>query len=130
MATRGKKPKPTKLHVVDGTYRSDRHANRDGEPESPDAPVRPAKLTKREGEIWDDMVATAHWLGVHDTSKAHAWTCMTARLEKTKYDAQASIFAQWRVLGSELGFDIGARTRLGGLSGPKVKNNFDKFFDD
>ena len=128
MATRGRKPKPTKLHVIDGTYRADRHAVRAGEPESTDTPKRPAKLTKREALLWKERIETASWLGVHDSEKAAAWVFMTVRLEKAKFDVQASTFAQWRALGSELGFDPSSRARLGGFTDGGSAYPPDEFF--
>lgn len=130
MATRGRKPKPTKLHVIAGTYRADRHSARAGEPESTDTPKRPPKLTKREALLWEERIETASWLGVHDSEKAIAWVFMTVRLEKAKFDVQASTLAQWRALGSELGFDPAARARLGGVSDGGSDDPADKFFDD
>lgn len=73
-------------------------------------------------------IATAWWLSSHDAPKAHAWVAMHAEFERSPSKMTAARIAQLRVLGSELGFDPGARARLGGSSGKKPKKPNDKYF--
>jgi hypothetical protein len=111
MAVRGAKPKPTRLHLVDGTYRPDRHP--EAEPQ-PDGPIRkPAKLRGRAGELWDEFIARAHWLTWADGPKALSWCHLQAEFERSPTKMVASRIAQLRGLGSELGFDPTSRARMG-----------------
>ena len=58
----GRKPKPTHLHVAEGTLNVTRHRNRENEPVVTGKPVKPKSLNGRASKIWDDVVEFAHWL--------------------------------------------------------------------
>jgi len=128
MAIRGRKPKPVALHVVGGTLNTTRHAAAQNAPDAGGSSVRPAKLKKREGELWDQYIETAFWLSSHDSAKAHQWCVLFAQWEKKPAEMTAAYFGQLRSLGSELGLDPASRMRMGGSG--KAKKSKDEFFDD
>lgn len=116
MAARGRKPKPTHLHVIDGTLRGDRH-KRDGEPEPDGRPVKPKKLKGRKSrasEIWDEIIERADWLSWADGPKAHVFCVLMAEFEKAPLKMPSARITQIRTLGSELGLDPSSRARIGG----------------
>jgi len=127
MATRGRKPKPVELHVVGGTLNATRHAAALAAPDAGGSPVRPAKLKKREAELWDQYIETAFWLSSHDSAKAHQWCVLFAQWEKKPSEMTAAYFGQLRYLGSELGLDPASRARLGG-NGKKEKPKKASYF--
>ena len=111
MATRGAKPKPVKLHLVDGTFRPDRHAApAETDPQGP--LERPAKLNGRAAQLWDTYMARAHWLTWADGPKALMWVHMQAEFERSPAKMVASRIGQLRALGSELGLDPASRARI------------------
>ena len=123
MAIRGAKPKPTRLHVVDGTYRPDRHAG-PSEPEPEGELEKPPKLNGRAGDLWDRYMARAHWLTWADGPKALMWVHMQAEFERAPSKMVASRIGQLRSLGSELGLDPASRARIG-TPPAKAKSKFE-----
>jgi len=113
MATRGRKPKATHLHLVTGTFRADRHGG-EGEPELEAAIEKPPKLRGRASQLWDQFIARAFWLRWADGPKALVWCHLQAEFEKRPLGMTASRIAQLRALGSELGLDPASRARLAG----------------
>ncbi len=63
MATRGRPKKPTKLHILDGTFRDDRHDGAEPKP-AVGLPVRPKHLTKHAKEMWTELVKVLGESGV------------------------------------------------------------------
>ena len=126
MATRGRKPMPTELRVVGGN--AGKRALPVDEPMTDGVPVSPKKLKKREGELWEQFIASAFWLTEHDSPKAFMWVCLHAEFEKSPSKMIAGRIAQLRALGSELGLDPASRSRLGGNG--KDKKEKDPYFDD
>lgn len=126
MATRGAKPKPTALRVIEGN--AGKRPLPEDEPDPGGRPSKPNKLRKRESELWDEFIETAFWLSAHDGPKAHMWVCMQAEFERGPSKMIAGRIAQLRALGSELGLDPASRTRLGG-NGKKKKDGDGGYFD-
>lgn len=59
--TRGRPPKPVRIHRLDGTYRPDRHGGRD-EPVASGLLTEmqpPAWMSERQREIWREILADA-----------------------------------------------------------------------
>ncbi len=52
----GRPRKPVVKHVLDGTYRADRHGPLPVDPDAVPAPVKPADLTGAAGDLWDRIV--------------------------------------------------------------------------
>lgn len=72
---RGRKPKPTALHVADGTYRADRHGPRPVAPGPTlfpeldrEIPQPPANLQGAALRIWHETVRELERLGTLDTA--------------------------------------------------------------
>lgn len=96
----GRNKKPTALHVLQGTFRKDRH----GEGETPEAPVGtptpPGKLSATARAEWDRMVArltTTRALTVVDDAVLYQYACLFAEVEEQKGEA-----ARLRKLSSDL----------------------------
>jgi phage terminase small subunit len=53
----GRPRKPIERHLLDGTYRADRHGPLSDEPEEFAPPTKPAEMTPAAGEFWDKVVA-------------------------------------------------------------------------
>jgi P27 family predicted phage terminase small subunit len=50
---KGRPRKPAKLHLLDGSYREDRHG---AEPEATGIPVKPTALKGAASKLWDELV--------------------------------------------------------------------------
>lgn len=122
MAVRGRKPKPTHLHLIEGTHRSDRHHDPETEPLPEGAIEKPEKLRRAPNStaarLWDKFIARAFWLSWADGPKAYVWCALQAEFEKAPGKMQSSRIAQLRALGSELGLDPASRARLGADKDP------------
>jgi hypothetical protein len=68
--------------------------------------------------LWDTTITRAHWLTWSDSEKAWLWCYLAAEMEKSKGKTVAARIAQFRALGSELGFDPASRQRLGVEANP------------
>jgi len=111
MGQRGPKPRATHLHVVDGTFRKDRHT--EDQPTPGGDPVRPKWLKGRPASLWDEVLAFAYWLTVADSYKLAAWCDRQADFEKHRKTWTAADRREHRSLGSELGLDPSSRARMG-----------------
>lgn len=116
MAIRGRKPKATILRLVMG------NAGKRPLPSSDPVPagsvVRPDKLRGAVAKLWDENIARAWWLTWADSPKAFMWCHLQAEFQRGPKKMLSSRIAQLRALGSELGFDQAARTRMGLPAGP------------
>jgi len=111
MAIRGQKPKATHLRLVNGN--AGHRPIPAGEPVPIGNVEKPAKLPKRQGELWDRFIARAFWLTWADGPKAMMWCHLQAEFEKSPGKMVSSRIGQLRALGSELGLDPASRARLG-----------------
>ncbi len=131
MAARGTKPKATVLKLV--TNKPGHKPLPKDEPQ-PKGPLgkRPTYLTGlyegRATVLWNEASAMAWWLGDVDAYKLGVWCEMQAKYEKRPESRTPAFVGQLRALGSELGFDVAARTRMGchGKTAPASK---DPYFD-
>lgn len=127
MATRGKRPKPAYLKLVQGNP-GRRPIEVPSGPDVREGPLRsPKKLTSAQSAIWKRFIDTAHWLTEHDAPKAYMWTCLQAQFHADTEMKPAAV-GQLRLLGSELGLDPSARARLG-ISTKKDDDPNAKYFD-
>ena len=128
MAVRGRKPKPPALKVVTG------NPGKRPLPEGGEVKIRegeltpPRKLTKAQQSLWTRYINTAWWLTEHDAPKAYMWVALEAQFERAPTKMVAAMIGQLRSLGSELGLDPAARTRMAGASAKK-KDPTDEFFE-
>ena len=135
MAIRGVKPVPTPLKLVKG--RPGHHPLPKNEAVTKE-PLggRPEYLEGRAAEIWDKWASRAWWLGDVDCFKLAGFCNLQAEMEENPREMIASRITQWRMLGTELGFDPSARTRIEGLGSygkhatPSSEDGKDPFFDD
>ncbi len=124
-----RRPKPTKLKLLEGTSRPDRE--RPNEPEPPEGKVtRPAFLKYRAAELWDERAPVYVAMGtltIADQDNFAQWCVLMAEFEKSQEKMQASLLAQMRMLGAGFGMGADARAKLG--TGSKAKPDpADEFF--
>lgn len=130
--TRGRKPKPPHLRLVDGTHRADRH----GDPKEVQAGVstaaaafgpllRPKYLKGFAKEAWERYVAPASWLDASREPAAIAFCELWSELRKAPAQFPAAKHTQLRGFMSDLGLTDERRR-------PAVKadQSRDEFFDD
>ncbi|MEM1430620.1 MAG: hypothetical protein AAGG09_14285 [Pseudomonadota bacterium] len=133
MATRGVKPKPAALRVVDGTHRTTRHGAQDEAERAADEArgdfgdlVRPKHLTGEARKAWDAWIAPARWL---DGSKAAAAIAFCELWKSFRADPAgfaASHHGQMRAYMAELGLtDERNRTRA---TDDKPKDPSEQYF--
>jgi len=109
MATRGAKPKPSQLRLVDGTHRATRH----GSVDDAKAAVtqagrfndlkRPATLKGEARKAWDRYIAPAGWLDGSREPAAIAFCELWAEFRFNPTGFPASKHGQMRAYMSELG---------------------------
>lgn len=111
----GRRPKPTRLKLLEGTTRADRA--RENEPEPPEGEiVRPDYVKYRAAEIWDANIAIVTAMGtltVADVQPFARWCVGMAEFEEKKWDMKATDKAELRHLESILGIGAPSRTKLG-----------------
>lgn len=128
MATRGKKPKPPYLKIVQGNP-GRRPIEIPSGPESREGPLKPPKkLTKEQAALWKRFIDPAHWLTDFDAPKAYAWVCLQAQHDEKPGEFKAALHGQLRLIGSELGLDPSSRARLG-ISTKRNDDPNAKYFD-
>jgi len=108
---RGRKPKPTFLHVVEGTLNVTRHADRPDTELPAGRPVKPKWLKRRAARIWDEYAPRMVWLGEIDSAMLAAWCSLFAEFEADQAMSAPRI-SQMRGLAAELGLTPSARTRF------------------
>lgn len=115
---KGRKPTPTVLRLITGN--PGRRPLPPADPLPAGSVERPPKLNRAAGELWDGVIARCYWLTWADSTKAEMWCFLMAEYRKSPVKMIASRIAQLRALGSELGLDQAARTRLGLSTEPKT----------
>ena len=126
MAVRGRKPTATVNKLATGN--PGRRPLPKHEPESAGRPVKPPKIGKRAGELWDE-VADFPWLSQADGYKLHIWCELQAQFERSSRAMVAARIAQLRAVSSELGLDPPSRARLGADAKTKEADPADKYFE-
>lgn len=113
---KGRKPKPLVLRIVGG--------NAGKRPLPPPDPVpcntveQPPGLREPANKIWQQFIARAWWLTWADSAKAEVFVHLLLEFRKAPTAMVAARIGQLRALASELGFDQGARARMGLPSNP------------
>ena len=110
MATRGAKPKPAALRVVDGTHNATRHGDRDQAVESVAAAAdnfgrleRPRYITGEARKCWEQMIDPAFWLDASRFGVAVAFCELWKEFRKDPAHFPASKHGQMRAYMAELG---------------------------
>ncbi len=114
---RGKKPTRSDLKVVRGNP-GRRSVEPRAAPDVRETPLEPPKkLTRPQRVLWVRYVNSAWWLTDFDTPKAYLWVCLQAEYLRSPAKMLAARLTQLRLLGTELGFDPAARSRVGAGAG-------------
>lgn len=94
-----------------------------------ESPLKPHReLDPDEKLLWDRFINTAWWLNDHDAPKAYMWVSLQSQFDSDPKGMTASMISNLRYVGSELGLDPAARTRMAG-SPAGASNPADEFFD-
>lgn len=132
MATRGARPKPVALRVVDGTHRSTRHGDEAAAREQVERSVqsfgklkKPAAVKGDAAKAWRRYVEPATWLDASREPAAIAFCELWAEFQKSPAHFPAAKHGQLRAYMNELGL-TDERNR----SGENETGNKDEFFDD
>lgn len=126
---KGRKPTARILRLVQGN--AGKRPLPAADPVPSGSVERPAKLRGAAAKLWDDYITRSWWLTWADSPKALMWVHLQAEFQRSPGKMIAARLAQLRALGSELGFDQAARTRLGLPANPdRKKAPADKYFDD
>ena len=114
MTTRGPKPKPRILRVITGNagHRPLPPPERPFDTAVDNVLEPPARLKKRERELWDKFIRKCAWLMPLDAPKAFMWVKLHAEFERSPGQMLVGRISQLRSLGAELGLDPASRTRL------------------
>ena len=131
MATRGAKPKPVALRLVDGTHRNARHGTQDAAREAVESVEKlvgklamPKGLKGKERTAWLDWIAPASWLDKFKAPAAITFCQLWAEKERAPAMFPAAKLGQLRGLMNELGL-TDERNR-GAVDGEDT----DEFFGD
>jgi hypothetical protein len=131
MASRGARPKPAHLRIVDGTHRTTRHGDQKAAVAAVEAAVaafgkleRPKCLKGEAMAAWKNYIAPASWLDGSREAAAIAFCELWAEFRRMPAMFPASKHGQMRAYMSELGL-TDERNRAGDDDKPA-----DEFFDD
>ena len=131
LATRGAKPKPAHLRLVDGTRNATRHGTEAALKAKAEAAItafgkldRPTYLKGEAATAWKKFIAPAAWLDGSREAAAVAFCELWAEFRRMPAMFPASKHGQMRAYMSELGL-TDERNRAGDDEKPK-----DEFFDD
>lgn len=124
--TRGRKPLPSHLRLIEGTHRDDRHGSTlpTAQPAGRKPPIRPARMSKGAIAAWQQFIEPAFWLDWSRTVAAAAFCELWAEFRASPSRFPSAKHTQMRGYLSDLGL-TDARRRV-------VVGNVDKneFFDD
>lgn len=112
MRSGGRPPTPALLKLVTGN--PGHRPVPETEPAIHGPPVKPAWLTGRAAELWDEVVLLAFWLTAADSYMLSDWCELRAEREKPGEFLKwsASDKREYRAIGSELGLAQASRSRM------------------
>jgi hypothetical protein len=109
----GRPPKPTARHLLDGTYRPDRHIAPTGIPAT-DTPLGepPASLSTEEQVVWHEVADLASWLRAPDRMALKTYVRLKAMERADLAGMSGAQLAAMNKLGGALGLNPAERARL------------------
>ena len=132
MATRGAKPKPVKLRLVDGTHNTSRHGKLAEAKEKAEQAAtsfgkieKPAYLKGQAAKAWSEFITPAGWLDGSRAPAAILFCELWAEFRESPIKFPAARIGQLRALMSELG--LSDERNRGDADDGKDK---DDYFDD
>ena len=124
----GRPPKPTMRHLVEGTYRPDRHGKRGSLPATPatDAPLGSplASLGDEERAVWLEVAGLATWLRAPDRLALETYVRLKAMERADLAGMSGAQLAAMNKLAGALGLNPAERARLQ-IQEPRVPNDDD-----
>lgn len=128
--------KPTKLHVLEGTFRPDRHGDRAQEPQPEAGCAMPAFLAKlpRAAEIWKEESAELLRLGLLTKVDARSfgrlcllWMWEEEAAGNLRPPLAIALLAELRQLEDKFGMNPAARAKLKTGEPEKPASKLDKY---
>src|SRR5262249_7312162 len=111
----GRKPKPTSLHLIEGTFNATRHAARSDEPQPQGEVVKPGFVKGTVAKLWAQYAPGLIAQGVltaWDVDMFGFWCVMMADFQKRPERSTAALMTQMRALASSFGLLPADRSRL------------------
>jgi hypothetical protein len=115
LAKKGRKPKAAIKRQIEGNRGHsaipDEGLLNGFESDNPEGGLEPPiKLKAREKKLWDEVVRFTPWLKDKDRHIAMQWLRMAIKVEDDQL--KPSQVREFRMIGSQLGFDPGSRTSM------------------
>ena len=111
----GRKPKPTNLHLIEGTFNATRHAARSDEPKPQGEVIRPTFVKGAAAKLWAQYAPGLIAQGVltsWDVDMFGVWCVIMAGFQKNPERFSAAQMTQMRALASSFGLLPADRARL------------------
>src|SRR5215831_16581573 len=111
----GRKPKPTSLHLIQGTLNATRHAARSDEPKPQGEVRKPAFVKAAAARLWTQYAPGLIAQGVltaWDVDMFGVWCVLMADFQKSPQRFTAALMTQMRALASSFGLVPTDRERL------------------
>jgi len=113
--TGGRKPSPTNLLLIRGTYRADRHGSRSDAPQPSGEVRKPAFVKAGAARLWAQYAPSLEAQGVltsWDVDMFGVWCVLMADFQKSPQRFTAALMTQMRALASSFGLVPTDRERL------------------
>ena len=111
----GRKPKPTSMHLIQGTFNAARHADRSDEPKPQGEVLKPAFVKGPAARLWKkyapDLIAQGV-LTSWDVDMFAVWCVLMSEFQKNPQGFTAAQMSQMRALASAFGLLPAERARL------------------
>src|SRR5262245_32362085 len=111
----GRKPKPTALHLIQGSFNPTRHADRSDAPQPSGEVLKPAFVRASAAKIWEKYAPQLQAQGVltsWDVDMFGVWCVMVAGFKKRPERFAAALMTHMRALASSFGLLPADRARL------------------
>lgn len=120
--------KPTALHVVEGTYNTTRHKDRQNEPATKSGLIKPKFLKGRASKLWDEYAPRLWWLGDADSHHLAVYCGLVAEYERGPDQMLAARIGQMRAFAGELGI-AAARSKFNAKKNGEEKDKEGQYFN-
>ena len=116
--------KPDNVHILNGTYRKDRHGDADTKPDwNEDLPVMPDWLDDYAQKEWAQVLedAPAGVITKTDRMVLAQYCMLCSKFAEQRHEFTSTDHTQLKLIEQQLGFTPGSRGKIGGT--PKKKDD-------
>src|SRR5262249_7415297 len=127
----GRKPKPTSLHLIEGTFNATRHAARSDEPQPEGEVVKPRFVKGTAAKLWAQYAPGLIAQGVltsWDVDMFGAWCVLMSEFQTNPQKFTAAQMSQMRALASAFGLLPAERSRLHTPKPKEAEDPAEKYF--